>query len=51
MSFVSLSTEKEKGPEDTASCHLGYHRLATCGPKMEKEKIEKTLAEPNTRFY
>lgn len=50
MSFVSLSTEK-KGPEETASCHLGTHRLVTCGPKMEKEKIEKTLADPNTRFY
>lgn len=41
VGFVSLSTEK-KGPEETAACHLSTHRLATCGPKMEKGKIEKT---------
>lgn len=38
---VSLSTEKKR-PEETAACHLSTHRLATCGPKMEKGKIEKT---------
>lgn len=51
LDFGFISTEKEKGPEETVACLLSTHRLVTSDPKMEKGKIEKIVAEPNIRFY